>query len=321
MSCGLGAVALMLIFIKTNNDPANNNINEITSQLKIELKNIEIVNTENNNIITKKQTEIDKIISEIETIDKKIILAENLSKISDQTSKKLKEEIKSKPVETIKKISLAKGYLSGCNVKGKNIGLFLDSSASMSDKNIVDILRYKASSQIIQMNAPKWKQAKEIFKWLFKKTSDDANVIALTFSNTINLMYKNLISSKELKKTDEFKNFLNDLVPSNGTNLEQLISVTEQHNLDSIYIITDGFPTLPNFDDKKCEDKNVISPKCRKILFNNFSNSIRSLSNKPSINFIMMPLEGDYSSRYWFSRLAMDTNGCFITAGKDWLIN
>ena len=96
--------------------------------------------------------------------------------------------------------------------------------------------------------------------------------MALTFSNTINLMYKNLITSKELKQTEEFKNFLDDLVPSNGTNLDQLILVTEQHNLDSIYIITDGFPTLPDIEDKKCKDKNVISPKCRKILFNNFSN-------------------------------------------------
>tara|TARA_B100001057_G_scaffold133449_1_gene132818 strand:- start:2172 stop:3137 length:966 start_codon:yes stop_codon:yes gene_type:complete len=321
MSCGLGAVALMLIFIKTNSDPSNSNINEITSQLEVELKNIEKINSKNNIIIAKKETEIQSMINEIETLNKKIVLAENLSKISDQTAKNLKEKIKSKPVEIVKNVSQIKGYLSGCNVKGKNVGLFLDSSGSMSDKNLVDILRYKASSQIIQINAPKWKQAKEIFRWLFKKTSDSTNIIALTFSSTINYMKKELKTSKELKQSDEFKSFLDDLVPANGTNLKQLISVIEENNLDSIYIITDGFPTLPISEDKKCEDKNVISPKCRKKLFINFSNSIRSLPNKPSLNFIIMPLEGDYSSRYWFSRLAMDTNGCFITAGKDWLAN
>ena len=48
--------------------------------------------------------------------------------------------------------------------------------------------------------------------------------------------------------------------------------------------------------------------------------SFRSLPNKPKVNFIMMPIEGDYSSDYWFSRLAMDTGGCFITASKDWLV-
>ena len=134
-------------------------------------------------------------------------------------------------------------------------------------------------------------------------------------------MNEKLLNINEIKKSSEYSKFFNDLVPKGGTNLIQLIPIIKKYKLDSVYIITDSFPTLPISENKKCNNQNVISPYCRKELFFDFSNMINSLSKKPKVNFIMMPVEGDYSSDYWFSRLAMDTDGCFITASKDWLVN
>ena len=89
MSCGLGAVALMLIFIKTNNDPANNNINEITSQLKMELKNIEIVNVENNKSIEENKDFEDKFdyIQEVKAIESLSIQEKELELIKKSLEK------------------------------------------------------------------------------------------------------------------------------------------------------------------------------------------------------------------------------------------
>ena len=320
MACGLGAVALMLIFIKTNSDPANDSIKEISLELEAKLQILDVNNLDSELIISDYQIKIDNILDEIVSLNKQIQSASNLSSLSDKTAKKLNDEINLKPKKIIKNVSKVKGYLSGCNIEGKDIGFFIDSSASMYDKNIIDIIRYKASNKVIKENAPKWVQAKKIFKWLFDKTNKDTNVIALSFSDTINFVSEDLLNISELKKSSEYNNFFNDLVPKNGTNLKQLVSVIKKKKLDSVYIITDSFPTLPISENKKCSNENVISPYCRKELFYDFSNSIRSLPNKPKVNFIMMPIEGDYSSDYWFSRLAMDTGGCFITASKDWLV-
>ena len=321
MACGLGAVALMLIFIKTNSDPVNDSIEKISIELETKLQILEKSNSDSELQIKNYQTKIDKILNEIDSLNKKIKSASELSSLSDKMSKKLNEEINSKPKKVVENISNVKGYLSGCNIEGKNIGFFLDSSASMYDKNIIDIIRYKASSKSIKENAPKWLQAKKIFKWLFDKADKQINIIALSFSNSTKFMNEKLLNINEIKKSSEYSKFFNDLVPKGGTNLIQLIPIIKKYKLDSVYIITDSFPTLPISENKKCNNQNVISPYCRKELFFDFSNMINSLSKKPKVNFIMMPVEGDYSSDYWFSRLAMDTDGCFITASKDLLVN
>ena len=147
MACGLGAVALMLIFIKTNSDPVNDSIEKISIELETKLQILEKSNSDSELLIKNYQTKIDKILNEIDSLNKKIKSASELSSLSDKMSKKLNEEINSKPKKIVENISNVKGYLSGCNIEGKNIGFFLDSSASMYDKNIIDIIRYKASSK------------------------------------------------------------------------------------------------------------------------------------------------------------------------------
>ena len=97
MACGLGAVALMLIFIKTNSDPVNDSIEKISIELETKLQILEKSNSDSELQIKNYQTKIDKILNEIDSLNKKIKSASELSSLSDKMSKKLNEEINSKP--------------------------------------------------------------------------------------------------------------------------------------------------------------------------------------------------------------------------------
>ena len=70
MACGLGAVALMLIFIKTNSDPANDSIKEISLELDAKLQILDKNNLDSESVISDYQIKIDNILDEIAPTEK-----------------------------------------------------------------------------------------------------------------------------------------------------------------------------------------------------------------------------------------------------------
>ena len=336
MSCGLGAVALMLIFIKTNVSPSAEVAAELISKTQSEIIEYKDKIDNKKNEIKNKNTDIESLLNKIKTIQKKIEVSNTLIKSNELTNETLQYEIesiaqKADPVTKDYK-SNYQGYLSGCNVKGNKVGIFLDNSSSMFDKSIVDIIRFRASSDIIKATSKKWLQAKEIFKWLLEKSPSQTKIISGVFSEKLNLINKDFLTYSEIVNSQEYVNFMNTF-PSGGTNLEDISKIMSQKKFDSVYIITDGLPTLPTPSEKdensikgkikkyfnnECYKKNTVSPSCRKALFFKFEESVKNLNTK--INVIMMPLEGDFTAHYYFSKLAKENNGCFITSSKDWLI-
>ncbi len=336
MSCGLGAVALMLIFIKTNISPSVEMIIELVSGTEEE---ISIIQNENGLIkekINEKNNKINSISDEIDEFQNKIIIANKLINTNEMTKASLNEEISSlenKITPVVKDYnSNYQGYLSGCNVKGSKIGIFLDNSSSMYDKSIVDILRYRVSSDTVKSTSKKWKQAVEIFKWLLEQAPENSEIIAGTFANEIKLINEKPLGYSEIVNSKEYLHSINTF-PAEGTNLNGLSAVMKKEKFDSVYIITDGLPTLPVKSEKdskgiagkikkyfndECYNDKTVTPSCRKSLFYEFQNSIKTIDS--TFNVIMLPLEGDFIAHYHFSKLAMEKKGCFITASKDWLV-
>tara|TARA_Y100000816_G_C26045042_1_gene547607 strand:- start:7 stop:1020 length:1014 start_codon:yes stop_codon:yes gene_type:complete len=336
MSCGLGAVALMLIFIKTNISPSPEIATDLIDKTKNEIKEFKSMNAKIKEEIQNMNFTIEELLNEINTVQKKIDISNTLIRSNEMTKDSLTQEIESMKQEENPMVkdynSNYHGYLSGCNVSGNKVGIFLDNSNSMFDKSIVDIIRFRASSDAIKATATKWTQAKEIFKWLLEKAPDQTKIISGLFSEELKLVNEEYLTYSEIINSQEYLTFM-DTFPSGGTSLEDLSKIMNKEKFDSVYIITDGLPTLPipsekesnsikgkikKFFDDECYNAKTVSPSCRKALFFQFNDSIKSLTT--SVNIIMMPLEGDFTSHYYFSRLAKETNGCFITSSKDWLL-
>tara|TARA_B100000989_G_scaffold276222_1_gene236354 strand:+ start:7291 stop:8304 length:1014 start_codon:yes stop_codon:yes gene_type:complete len=336
MSCGLGAVALMLIFIKTSISPSPEIAADLISKTQNQIKEYQNKNELIKEDIESKDLNIKNLLNEINDFQKKIEISNRLISSNELTKDSLKQEIESidqdeNPIVQDYK-SNYQGYLSGCNVSGNKVGIFLDNSSSMYDKSIVDIIRFRASSDMIKATSKKWNQAKEIFKWLLEKSPDRTKIISGTFSEEIELINEEYLTYSEIINSNEYSNIMNKF-PSGGTNLDEISKIMNKEKFDSIYIITDGLPTLPTlsendsnsikgkikkFFNEECYNNKTVTPSCRKALFFKFNDSVKSL--KTSINIIMMPLEGDFTAHYYFSKLAKETNGCFITSSKDWLI-
>ena len=328
MACGLGAVALMFVFVKEATfSPLNESFeNEI---LPIELE-IESINED----INFKEKEILNINNEIQMTERsaknskqKIEVAnnviENLINQNNELSASLKNinkksETKYKPVK--------KSYISGCNVTGKKIILLLDSSKSMLHKDLVEIIRLSVEEDSIKKNTEKWKKAKDILRWLSFNLPSDAKVLIAKF-NTELIIYPDTKDWTDANNTLEIEKqilFLLNEAPNKGTNLQKSIEQLKNWNdADSIYLITDGLPTLAKKSNSqsrlnRCLEKDTVSSECRQLFFDKFVESYSDIFPNTKFNTILLPMIGDPIATFKYSVFSKENDGCFLTSSDDW---
>lgn len=312
MSCGLGAVALLLIFIKVDNNnelfQSNEFINK-KNELSQERDDLLYQNIELEDEISKKE-------NQSEVFDQRINIANNLKNLAIQNQASIDAKANAASQSESRFDEKYSGYVSGCNTEGKKIGIFLDSSSSMMHSKIVEILRLKSSSARIKQQAKKWLLAKKIGQWIVEKAPIKSELLIANFSESINTFQPKLISKSNVDFNNDLNNFLSKIVPENGTNFQNLVDLILKFNLDSVYIVTDGLPTLPvKRNTRSCSSLSTISPDCRADLYMDFENEL--ISKRIKINFILLPLEGDVRAPYLMSTTSVKTGGCFITPSND----
>ena len=72
-------------------------------------------------------------------------------------------------------------YLIGLEIKGKKVGILLDSSASMTDEKLIDIIKRKTNLIINIKKGPKWQRTIRIVKWLLVRLPNDSRVSIISF--------------------------------------------------------------------------------------------------------------------------------------------
>ena len=60
-------------------------------------------------------------------------------------------------------------YLIGLKVEGRRIAVLIDSSASMTDEKLLNIIKRKNSSVQKKNKAPKWLRTKKTVRWLLAR--------------------------------------------------------------------------------------------------------------------------------------------------------
>lgn len=326
MSCGLGAVILLVILLdfKQSSD-------EVVLQKDIESVDERLTNEKNfsakKKLLTQAKAErlkIDKLVSDVGEAmlqnSKKTI---ELAKTSDAPERELDTREISKANDS------ASGELIGLSITGRRILIAFDSSASMSHEHLIDIIAGLADKSGQSLSkGKKWLQAKRILLWAVRNAPDNSELQVLSYSNVVQSLTLGWVGKQDgLIKVNRS---LKTLAPSGGTSLGNMLEYIENESImpDSIYLITDGLPTLSGTKSagiksiKECfkipsNKVSYVSGNCRVALFVGALERFGKTSNS-TVNTILLPLEGDPKAAPLYWSWSNQTQGKLFSPSIGW---
>lgn len=208
-------------------------------------------------------------------------------------------------------------YLTGLKLDGERVLILVDSSASMLDTRIVEVVRRKVLNERSRRSAPKWQKVVATVEWLVANLPPTSAVRIHHFNTSVTQVSTGetepWVPVTSFGQIDEVIEELKMVAPLGGTNLET--PLLEARSLtprpDNIILITDGLPT----QGKRGARSNTIDGKGRVKLFRQ---AVRNLPPNIPVNTILFPMEGDplAASLYW--KLALESGGSFFTPTRDW---
>ena len=344
MFCGFGAVILIFLILDhaSTISPVNQSP-ELTAEINLlqeEVREGELGLVQIRNIVSDVSFEVvdaqglaRQVQEQIDTFLQELAALENSSLATEEDIAKLRADIQSLEEELLRLQANAleyegsnvrqflgdgnRQYLSGLFLGGQRILILMDSSASMLDSSLVNIIRTRNMSNDRKRNAPKWLRAVNSVDWISTQLPITSQYQIWNFSTE----YASVLPGTEdmwlevadREQLDEAIENVKDIVPGDGTNMEQVFrGVANMSPLpDNIFLITDGLPTINDRGSVKA----LVTPSERMELF---EDAVEQLPNGIPVNIILMPLEGDPSAAAVFWQLAQYTQGSFLTPSKDW---
>lgn len=344
MSCGFGAVILIFIVIKHGSEatPQESNREILAEVRKIE----EQITDESEKLVVLKNTLSDTddeiatteeairiVIEEIKKLEAEIAALQAAGSSQDQSIEELKSEIKELEEEAASlknsvedetgvdsRSFLGSGdrqYLSGVHLGGQHILILLDTSASMLDNTIVNVVRRRNMSDQQKLESPKWQRALSTIEWVVANIPRDANVQLVSFNETaapaVAGSEGTWIKADDREMVDDAIENLKQTVPKGGTSLHHAFALSRELSPepDSIFLIVDSLPTQGLEPPRSTN----ISSRDRIRLF---SGALDELPGGIPVTVILFPMEGDpiAAPSYW--RLAQITGGAFLSPPEDW---
>ncbi len=345
MFCGFGAVVLLVLII---NSSITTNRQARVEDRRLEQMKQEMLTRQMQTVEQQLQQEFDYLAAELAALETKqteldaenrslqaLIARESAVSGSEEVIRTLQQELQA--LEQEKRIletrnALAnerarniraftgqgdRQYLTGLKLGGERVLILVDSSASMLDRKIVDIVRRKILDETARREAPKWRKTISTVEWLLAKLPVNSSVQLYQFNTgTTSLapeQKKIWVKITDETAIDQMVLQLKEVAPLGGTNLE---SVFLQARLlspppDNIILLTDGLPT----QGKRTTGAQTISGQERVRLF---EQAKKQLPDKVPVNTILFPVEGDPMAAVLFWKLAIESGGSFFTPTRDW---
>ena len=342
MSCGLGAIVLVFMLVKYKVDTIEIQ-DDVLHQEQADLLELEIAQLED------RKTKLRNAIAALEKLkaETSSVIQRTSNQLSEAQSKLTTEKQEAAEhrleLETIKK-SIAKrkplkksdvvadqnlgeeNYLIGLKVEGRRIAILVDSSASMTDELLLDIIRRKNASDNYKRAGPKWRRTKRIVRWLLARLPSSSQVDVIVYgAKGRSLGPRGWKNARDSGALGVILKELELFIPGGPTNLEAGLSSVS--GATDVYVITDGLPTIGDSNYRSLNPfascsalwgkSNRISGPCRRALFKHtISNSTLRPSTK--VNVILLPIEGDpeASAAYW--SWASATGGLMIAPAESW---
>lgn len=208
-------------------------------------------------------------------------------------------------------------YLTGIQLGGQRILILLDTSASMLDTRLVNVLRTRNMDADAQRRSAKWQQALNTLDWIAAHFPEQSSFQIVGFDTQVHFALpgteQQWLPVKDSARLDAAVDAMKQRLPSGGNSLARAFSLIQQMNPppDNVYLITDGLPT----QGLEAPTATTVSGPQRSRLF---EAAIKRLPRGIPINTILLPLEGDpiAASAYW--QLARVTHGAFLSPADDW---
>ena len=333
MSCGLGAVILVFMLVKFKVE---------SPEIQSSALNAELVELQDKNQKTSQSS--DRLKTQMSTLNANLAgLVARFKSIQNRiaTQKSVNESLK-KQIADLKKEEVSpqssapapipvsgkrlQDYFLGLKVEGRKIVMLIDSSASMMDERLVDIIKYKVSSPAQRIKAPKWERTRRIVEWLVARTPPESEYMVIRFAEDAKVVggggwKKGADPADAVAVTQGFSK----IIPGGGTNLGIAVEAMRRKakGFTDVYIVTDGLPTQSS---KKLSSLfagcssivgrgTTISGECRVKLFKQV---ISDYKESAKVNLVLLPLEGDPFASAAFWQWASRTKGMLISPETSW---
>ncbi|MCI5107481.1 MAG: hypothetical protein MRY76_12255 [Pseudomonadales bacterium] len=344
MFCGFGAVILIFLILDHTSTIAESESNPVLTaevnllreevlegeeglvRLRNTLSDLDLEVVTAQGLATRIQEQIDDFLQELAALENTSIASEDSVEQLRSDIQQLEEELRRLRAEAEQQEGnnvrqfIGDGnrqYLSGLFLGGQRILLLVDSSASMLDSTLVNIIRTRNMSDQRKRNAPKWQRVVKTVDWITTQLPITSQYQLWRFdddySSVIDGPADSWLEVADRDLLNEAIDQVRQLVPEDGTNLEQVFAAVAGMSPlpDNIFLITDGLPTLNG----RNSSDSVITPRRRLELF---EDAVEVLPEGIPVNIILMPLEGDPSAAAAYWQLAQYSQGSFLTPSKDW---
>jgi hypothetical protein len=208
-------------------------------------------------------------------------------------------------------------YLTGLRMGGRYVVILVDTSTSMLDRTIVNILRRRNMSAEQQRRAPKWQQAVNTVDWLTTQIPAGTNVQVIGFNDKVTWLIPGTeskwVTVNDGTELDAPVAALRATYPKGPTSLHAAFNAikTLEPKPDNIFLLTDGLPTMGEI----LPTRPGVSAKDR---LDHFDRAIRQLPVGVPVNTLLFAMEGDPQAApaYWL--LAIRTGGSMMAPSEDW---
>ncbi|MDP6415884.1 MAG: vWA domain-containing protein, partial [Gammaproteobacteria bacterium] len=344
MFCGFGAVILIFLILDhaSTISPVNENL-DLTAEINLleeevregQLGLVQIRNTLSDVSfdVVDAQGMARRIQEQLDTFLQELAALENSSVATIEDIERLRSDIRALEEDLLRLQASAfeqegnsvrqfigdgnRQYLSGLFLGGQRILILIDSSASMLDSTLVNIIRTRNMSDERKRNGLKWQRVVNTVDWISTQLPITSRYQIWNFSEDYASVFPGTEDSwLEVADRDQLNQAIEnvkDLVPGVGTNMERAFRAIGNMNPmpDNIFLITDGLPTLS----ERGNSNPTVTPAERMELF---EEAVEALPQGIPVNTVLMPLEGDPSATAVFWQLAQFSQGSFISPSKDW---
>ena len=209
-------------------------------------------------------------------------------------------------------------YLTGLKLRGQRTLILVDSSASMMDETLVNIIRLRNMDPARRRGAQKWRSTVATVEWLLSQLAGDRQFQLYSFNTSAWPLLKDSagkwLAASDATALSGALDALHQLVPQNGTSLDSAFAVVGSFNPkpDSVILITDGLPTQGK--DGPGRGKTIDSDGRLKL----FEQAMGRYPVSVPMNVILLPMEGDPQAANAFWIGARRTRGSFLMPARDW---
>ena len=208
-------------------------------------------------------------------------------------------------------------YLTGLRMGGRHVVILVDTSTSMLDRTIVNILRRRHMTPEQQRRSPKWQQVVNTVDWLSTQIAPGTDVQIIGFTDKATWLIPGTegkwVTVNDGTELDAPVEALRKSYPQGPTSLAVAFNAIKglEPKPDNIYLLVDGLPTMgdvmPTRPGVKASER-----------LDHFNRAIRQLPVGVPVNTLLFPMEGDPQAApaYWL--LAIRTGGSMMAPSEDW---